>query len=169
MEQGIKGLSTNSWHLRWTMDALCHLSSNSPCIDSSLPCWTSTWPSIPHWIEHQKHCFASSICSAWGCERHCDSETSHSKVLCGWTSWCTVSKVSVWFLRSDQGARNPKFTQPLRVVAQKGLATYKLSDGKVWNAVHPSPAGFLSPEVHTTSTCVQPEDVYNAPQTPQLA
>ena len=61
------------------------------------------------------------------------------------------------------------FTQPLRVVAQTGTATYELSKGKVWNAVHLSPASFPSPEVHTTSNSVQPEDVYKPPETPPPA
>lgn len=33
-----------------------------------------------------------------------------------------------------------KFSQLLKIIEQKGLATYKLSDGKVWNAVHLAPA-----------------------------
>lgn len=61
-----------------------------------------------------------------------------------------------------------KFTRPLRVVAQKGAATYELSDGEVWIVVHLSPASFPFPEVLTTNTCVQPEDVYKPLQTPRL-
>ncbi|ROI32511.1 hypothetical protein DPX16_0397 [Anabarilius grahami] len=42
-----------------------------------------------------------------------------------------------------------KFTPPLKVVAQKGPATYLLGDGRAWNAIHLAPT---SPCVTTSDT-----------------
>lgn len=45
-----------------------------------------------------------------------------------------------------------KFAQLLQVVT-KGPATYELSDGKVWNAIHLSPATPPTPDTHTQCLC----------------
>ncbi|XP_051784491.1 uncharacterized protein K02A2.6-like [Erpetoichthys calabaricus] len=50
-----------------------------------------------------------------------------------------------------------KFSCPYQIIAQKGPATYLLSDGKIWNAVHLAPAtGVQSSRTSDT----QPEDSY---------
>lgn len=56
-----------------------------------------------------------------------------------------------------------KFTQPFQVVAQKGPATYLLSDGKVWNAIHLASA----PPMHSTAPTSQPGDASLLPSTPE--
>uniref|UniRef100_A0A3B3T9U7 Gypsy retrotransposon integrase-like protein 1 n=1 Tax=Paramormyrops kingsleyae TaxID=1676925 RepID=A0A3B3T9U7_9TELE len=58
-----------------------------------------------------------------------------------------------------------KFSQPYQVVAQKGPATYLLSDGRVWNAIH---LAQTFPLPGTSSTSTAPEDAYlplGVPQT----
>ncbi len=62
-----------------------------------------------------------------------------------------------------------KFTQPFKVVAQKGLATYLLSDGKVWNAMHLAPAASCVTTFDTASLAEDSFKPLEAPQTPQLS
>lgn len=52
-----------------------------------------------------------------------------------------------------------KFTNPLKVVAQKGPATYLLSDGKVWNAFHLAPSSAACAAVPAS----QPDDACPLP------
>ena len=49
------------------------------------------------------------------------------------------------------------FTQPYRVLAQKGPATYQLSDGKLWNAIHLAPA---NPPATDTPATLPPEETF---------
>ena len=70
-----------------------------------------------------------------------------------------------------------KFTQPFKVVAWKGSATYMLSDGKVWNAIHlaltPSMDSSASTSQHDDacvlpSTSEPPETVQSPPPSPRV-
>ncbi|GAA6095236.1 solute carrier organic anion transporter family member 3A1 isoform X1 [Tachysurus ichikawai] len=54
-----------------------------------------------------------------------------------------------------------KFTQPFEVVSQKGPATYLLSDGKVWNAIHLAP----TPPTNSSVPTSQPDDACLLPST----
>lgn len=58
-----------------------------------------------------------------------------------------------------------QYTQPLPVVAQRGPATYKVSGGKVWNAIHLSRANYPSHALSSHSDGVRAEESYVSPQT----
>ncbi|KAL1254363.1 hypothetical protein QQF64_016592 [Cirrhinus molitorella] len=61
-----------------------------------------------------------------------------------------------------------KFTQPFKVVAQKGSATYLLSDGKIWNAVHLAPAASCVTISDAASVAEDSFMPLEALQTPQM-
>lgn len=62
-----------------------------------------------------------------------------------------------------------KFTQPFKVVAQKGSATYLLSDGNAWNAIHFAPSASGVTTSDTASLAEESFKPLQAPQTPQMS
>lgn len=62
-----------------------------------------------------------------------------------------------------------KFTKPFKVVAQKGSATYLLSDGKVWNAMHLAPAASCITRSNTASLAEDSFKPLEVSQTPQMS
>lgn len=57
-----------------------------------------------------------------------------------------------------------QYKRPLQVVAQRGPATYELSDGKVWNAIYLSCADYSFRVVSSHSDGVRAKDSYVSTQ-----